>query len=110
MIKNKKIVDVDNPKFDVICTWMGEKEDIMIVNKGFSYMLYDNPSNFERGTHGFSVNGDMLISKKQAKSLLTKLGSALNICSELDEGLNEYMEKNKPLWNYDGKLNKYIID
>jgi hypothetical protein len=83
-------------RIDVDCGW-GEGIDVLLTNKGIWYMLYDEPSDKDRATHGFSKSGSMELTRKQARQLASDLIRMADACDELDASVEEYFEKESKL-------------
>lgn len=74
------------------CCW-GEGIDVLLVNDGNFYMLYDEPSHKDRCTHGISKEGSIELTRTQARKLANSLMKAADYCDELDKSYKDYIEE-----------------
>ena len=76
-------------KLKATCTW-GDGPDVLLVNEGKLYMLYDDPSIKDKAIHGYSLNGSICLTKEEAYKLANDLIMAAKNAEELEECANEY--------------------
>lgn len=71
----------------VVDSW--DTNEILIVNEGNEYVLYQDPMFKSRWTHGVSENGSIAISLKEALQLLYDLEKEIENYKNLDEELEK---------------------
>jgi len=81
-------------EFKAVCAW-GEGIGVLLVNKGYKYLLYDKPSDFDRFTYGLSESGDFELTKEEARNLAHDLLNAAKLCDDMDRSYIEWVEKDK---------------
>jgi hypothetical protein len=76
------------------CTW-GEGEDVLVALEKHSFLLYENPKNLHRATHGYVDEGSFFLTAEEARKLAAELLSAANSVDELEAQLEIYMNGEK---------------
>lgn len=80
------------------CTW-GEGPDVIVELDGTSVMLYENPSRFEQGVHGYVSKGSFDFTAKEAREFARQLIKAADESDEWDRKAFDFFEaqeKNPP--------------
>ena len=74
------------------CCW-GEGPDVMLELKGSFVMLYEKPSGFDQGIHGFVSEGSLEMTAKEARELAAQLTKAADESDEWDRKSTEDFER-----------------
>lgn len=90
----------EKPRVTVVCGW-GDGVDVLVTNKGMSYMLYDKPSGFKTAVHGYSESGSVALTRQEARDLAKSLLRAADLCDEMDEAYEEHLKYELSLKNED---------
>lgn len=73
------------------CTW-GEAEDVMLVNDGALYCLYEAPIMLDKYTHGCSNKGSFSMTADEAEALAMSLMLAAQQARQLEAQCNAHLE------------------
>jgi len=76
------------------CTW-GEGPDVLVILEGTRVMLYENPIDLNRATHGYVREGSFDLTIEEALVLAASLIVAAKTAIELDDSYQDYVEKNQ---------------
>lgn len=68
------------------CTW-GEGPDVLLVLDGSDLMLYEPPSKFNIGLHGYASQGSAGLTAAEARSLAAQLLAAADQADEIEASL-----------------------
>lgn len=82
---------MDGEKISVTCGW-GEGIDVLLTNKGQWYIIYDEPTEKDRFSHGVSKNGSIGLTRQDARELAYNLLRAAEQCDAFDESYDDYMK------------------
>lgn len=76
----------------VSVTW-GDGPDMLLINEGEHYILYDDPTLKDRWTHGVSFQGSFDLNLKEVKKLYNDLGMAMCHVEELYQAESDYFDE-----------------
>jgi len=82
---------------EVACCW-GECVDVLLINNGCSYILYDTLLNKDKWKYGVSRFGSVALTKDEAKILAFDILRSIDECNELDnicKEADDFIEQEK---------------
>lgn len=77
-------------KVKAACTW-GYGPDVLVTNIGHPYLLYKDPIDKDKWTHGISIEGSFQLTADEAIKLAHDLLNAAMACKKLKESM-QYQE------------------
>lgn len=91
------------------CTW-GEGPDVMVNLNGTMLILYEDPTDKDRWTHGSISEGAFDLTADEAEELANALLASAKAARDLNKSYNEYMREAEAMQKHLDNADKKKIE